>query len=81
MNDEGSIPSFGSNLLRRTIMTTPTEKQLPDATKHQVISFIKSGIRIIGYALLIVAVPTIWMVLASIILIGSEVVGILEELV
>ena len=26
------------------------KQQLPDARKHQIISFIKSGIRIIGYA-------------------------------
>ncbi len=58
-----------------------TEKQLPDATKHQQISFLKSGIRIFGYALLMLAVPTGWMALASIILIGSEVIGIYEELV
>jgi hypothetical protein len=48
----------------------------PDARKHQLVSFIKSGIRIAGYLLLFVDVPT-----AAGILIISEVVGIWEELV
>jgi len=51
-------------------------QQLPDARKHQIISFIKSGIRIIGYALLPVN-----LVMSVIFLILSEVVGIIEELV
>lgn len=55
----------------------PKQKQkLPDAYKHQVISFIKSGVRILGYGLLIVNVP-----IAVGVLIFSEVIGIIEELV
>ena len=50
--------------------------QHPDAKKHQIISFIKSGIRILGYALL-----PINLVASVIFLILSEVVGIIEELV
>ena len=52
------------------------KQQLPDAKKHQQISFIKSGIRIIGYAL--IPVNLLW---ATVVLILSEVVGIIEELV
>ena len=48
----------------------------PDAKKHQIISFIKSGIRILGYCFIVI---NLWM--AAILLILSEVVGILEELV
>ena len=48
----------------------------PDAKKHQIISFIKSGIRILGYALL-----PINLVASVIFLILSEIVGIIEELV
>jgi len=48
----------------------------PNAKKHQIISFIKSGIRILGYAL--IPFSLVW---ATIILVLSEVVGILEELV
>ena len=51
-------------------------QQLPDARKHQIISFIKSGIRILGYALL-----PFNLVVSVIFLILSEIVGIIEELV
>ena len=52
------------------------KQQLPDARKHQIISFIKSGIRILGYILL-----PFNLVMSVILLILSEVVGIIEELV
>ena len=50
--------------------------QYPDAKKHKLVSFIKSGIRIFGYALL-----QFHLVASVIFLILSEVVGIIEELV
>tara|TARA_R100000479_G_C6295822_1_gene168320 strand:- start:27 stop:224 length:198 start_codon:yes stop_codon:yes gene_type:complete len=52
------------------------KQELPDARKHQILSFIKSGIRILGYGLL-----PFNLVLSVIFLILSEVVGIVEELV
>ncbi len=52
------------------------EQQLPDARKHQIISFVKSVIRIVGYGFLPYSLET-----ATIILILSEIVGIVEELV
>jgi len=52
-----------------------TKKQ-PDPRKHQLVSFIKSGIRISGYICLPFDLTT-----AGIILLFSELVGILEELV
>ena len=48
----------------------------PDAKRHQLISFIKSGVRIFGYA--IIPFNLVW---ATIFLILSEVIGIVEELV
>jgi|TARA_R110001583_G_scaffold70678_3_gene199795 hypothetical protein len=48
----------------------------PDAKLHQIISFIKSGIRILGYGFLVINLP-----IAVILLILSEAVGIIEELV
>ena len=48
----------------------------PDAKKHQIISFIKSTIRIVGYGLL-----PFNLVASVILLILSEMVGIIEELV
>ena len=47
-----------------------------DAKKHQIVSFIKSGIRILGYGFLLFNLPA-----AVTLLILSEVVGIAEELV
>jgi hypothetical protein len=48
----------------------------PDAKKHQTISFIKSWIRIIGYFFIPFSLIT-----AAIILVISEIIGIIEELV
>jgi hypothetical protein len=50
--------------------------KIPDPKKHQTISFIKSGIRILGYFLL----PFNLLIGAGV-LILSEIVGIYEELV
>ena len=52
------------------------KQQLPDARKHQQISFTKSAIRILGYGALGFSLDT-----AVILLILSEFVGIIEELV
>jgi hypothetical protein len=52
------------------------EQQLPDARNHQIISFIKSGIRIIGYCFIPFNLIT-----ATILLVFSEIVGIVEEMV
>ena len=48
----------------------------PDAKKHQLVSFIKSAIRIVGYVVMPFNLPV-----AALILVISEVVGIVEELV
>ena len=56
---------------------TPTEPiNYPDARKHQIVSFIKSGIRILGYCFI-----PFNLVISAILLILSEIVGIIEELV
>jgi hypothetical protein len=52
------------------------QKQQPDANLHQLISFIKSGVRIVGYAFIPFSLA--W---ATVLLILSEVIGIIEELV
>ena len=66
-----SKPSWGTSQL-----SLPKFQHHPDAYKHQVISFIKSGVRILGYGLLIINLP-----IAVGVLIFSEVIGIIEELV
>jgi len=50
--------------------------QHPDPKKHQLVSFIKSAIRISGY----IGLP-FDLTISCIILVFSEIVGILEELV
>ena len=52
------------------------KQELPDARKHQIISFIKSGVRILGYAIIPFNLVT-----ATGVLILSELIGIVEELV
>lgn len=52
------------------------KQQLPDAYLHQKISFLKSGIRIFGYILI-----PFNLVAAASVLVVSEVIGIVEELV
>ena len=48
----------------------------PDAKKHQIVSFIKSGIRILGYIFIPFNIDV-----AVTLLVVSEGVGILEEMV
>lgn len=50
--------------------------KMPNQKWHQIISFIKSGVRIVGYAII-----PFDLVAAAIVLIFSEVIGIIEELV
>ena len=50
--------------------------KLPDPKKHQIISFIKSGVRILGYIFIPFDLGA-----AVTLLVVSEAVGILEEMV
>ena len=64
---------------KRGITNPPKLKnidQMPDQKWHRIISFIKSGIRIIGYGFI-----PFNLLFATVLLILSEAVGILEELV
>jgi len=49
---------------------------VPNPKNHMIVSFIKSGIRLLGYAC--IPFSLVW---ATILLVLSETVGILEELV
>ena len=51
-------------------------EKLPDPKKHQIISFVKSGIRIIGYIFIPIDIGA-----AVALLVVSEGIGIVEELV
>jgi len=51
-------------------------KHMPNQKWHKIVSFIKSGVRIFGYLLIPFSLP-----LAAGILVFSEIIGIIEELV
>lgn len=53
-----------------------TKNYMPNQKWHRYVSFIKSGVRILGYGLI-----PFNLVIATIVLIFSEVIGIVEELV
>jgi hypothetical protein len=57
-------------------MALKNGKQAPDAQLHQIVSFIKSGVRILGYAFLPFNI-----IFATLFLILSEIIGIIEEIV
>tara|TARA_B100000035_G_scaffold212343_1_gene181974 strand:+ start:321 stop:542 length:222 start_codon:yes stop_codon:yes gene_type:complete len=64
---------------KRGLNSRPVVKnidQMPDQKWHRIISFIKSGIRIAGYALI-----PFNLIAATVVLVVSELVGIIEELV
>ena len=50
--------------------------KIPDPKLHQAISFLKSAIRIIGYGCLLYDIKT-----GVIVLVASEVIGVIEEMV
>lgn len=63
---------------RQSKLKKPTQPMnYPDAKKHQIVSFIKSGVRIAGYVLLAADM----LVACAVVLILSEAIGIYEELV
>ena len=64
--------------MKKLKMPNPFDKvqHPPDARKHQIVSFVKSAIRIVGY---IILPYNIWA--AALLLVMSEAVGIYEELV
>jgi hypothetical protein len=65
-----------ANRRHQNKLTPPEPLNYPDARKHQLVSFIKSGIRILGYCFIPFS-----LVASAILLILSEIVGIIEELV
>ena len=72
-------------LLNRVSDHKPANKAVnyPDAKLHQLTSFIKSAVRMIGYALIPFGFQftDYGLELAAVVLIFSEVIGVIEELV
>ena len=64
--------------MKKLKMPNPFDKvqHPPDARKHQIVSFVKSAIRIVGYIYL-----PFNLIAAAFFLILAEVIGIYEELV
>ena len=79
MNAKGLGRNKKLNTMRKSKAHAKLERNLasyPDAKKHQLVSFIKSGIRIAGY----LTIP--FNIAAAVsLLVVSEAVGIIEELV
>ena len=79
MSDGKTEALRGTYYLHKKVPVTNIEQTLglmPDQKWHRIVSFIKSGIRIAGYAF----IPfNLW--IATGLLIVSEIVGIIEELV
>ncbi len=75
----GDIEYLRNNLMEG-LKTPPTKDKdldkMPNQKWHQIVSFIKSGVRIIGYCLI-----PFNLVIAAIVLVVSEFIGIIEELV
>ena len=62
---------------RKSKIKPPTQPvNYPDAKWHQIVSFIKSGFRILGYFIIPVDLG-----IAASVLVVSEIIGIVEELV
>ena len=72
--------TYFQNTSRYGNLTPPYEvedlKHMPNQKWHKYVSFIKSGVRIVGYGLI-----PFNLVAATIVLIFSEIIGIVEELV
>lgn len=75
-NTSISNPELYSQIKNKDMNYDNILKKMPNPKWHRYVSFIKSSIRIIGYFLLPVN-----LVAASAVLILSEIIGIIEELV
>ena len=76
--DLDDIKYVSKNIMNGLIIP-PSDKdidKMPNQKWHQIVSFIKSGVRIVGYIL----IPYDLVVAASV-LVFSEIIGIVEELV
>lgn len=74
----GEYNKIGKLKEKQDIMVERSEelKDMPNQYWHRIISFVKSGVRLIGYAFI-----PFDLIVATMILIISELIGIVEELV
>ena len=76
--DLDDIKYVSKNIMNGLIIP-PSDKdidKMPNQKWHQIISFIKSGVRIIGYCFI-----PFNLIIATVLLVVSEVIGIIEEMV
>jgi hypothetical protein len=76
--DLDDIKYVSKNIMNGLIIP-PSDKdidKMPNQKWHQIVSFIKSGVRIVGYILI-----PFDLVIAASVLVFSEVIGIIEEMV
>lgn len=67
---------YTSKLNKDYTMKPDYLKDMPNQKRHKIVSFIKSGVRIIGYGFI-----PFNLTIACVVLIFSEVIGIIEEMV
>ena len=75
-NKVGILKEKKSGFNRFNNPRTKNIKSMPDQYWHRIISFVKSAVRLIGYAFI-----PFDLLVATLILIISEIIGIVEELV
>jgi len=78
LDDLDDIEYVSKNIMNGLIIP-PSDKdidKMPNQKWHQIVSFIKSGVRIVGYILI-----PFDLVIAASVLVFSEVIGIIEEMV
>jgi hypothetical protein len=76
---ESAIRSFFNFLTQgdNMALTKPTKTQMPDPRRHKIISFVKSGIRIVAFGFL----AYYEIQAAAVLLLVAELVGVAEEMV
>ena len=78
LDDLDDIEYVSKNIMNG-LTIPPSDKdidKMPNQKWHQIVSFIKSGVRIVGYILI-----PFDLVIAASVLVFSEVIGIIEEMV
>lgn len=74
--DPDLVIKIEPRMIREDFKKNKDLDKLPNQKWHQIISFIKSGIRIVGYCFIVHN-----LIIATTLLILSEIIGIVEELV
>ena len=74
--DEDKVIRVEPRMIREDFKKDKDIDKMPNQKWHQIVSFIKSGIRIVGYCFI-----PFNLVVATVLLVLSEVIGIIEEMV